>query len=80
MSLEGIEHSPWSTKQTYGAPSLRTFVCSWFIERWLVRDVWYPAPITCAGYDIHRPTPPLEVVSWTTGLNCNGMEPGRLHQ
>ncbi|GFW32870.1 hypothetical protein TNCV_1774371 [Trichonephila clavipes] len=36
------------------------------------------APITCVANDTHLPTPPFGVVSRTTKLDCNGMEPGRL--
>ncbi|GFU51713.1 hypothetical protein TNCV_1213431 [Trichonephila clavipes] len=36
------------------------------------------APITCAANNTYSPTPPFGVVSRTTGLECYGMEPGRL--
>ncbi|GFS48837.1 hypothetical protein TNCV_3025541 [Trichonephila clavipes] len=36
------------------------------------------APIICAANDTYQSTPPFGVVSLTTGLNCNGMEPGHL--
>ncbi|GFW71844.1 hypothetical protein TNCV_3220201 [Trichonephila clavipes] len=36
--------------------------------------------ITCAANDTHPPTPPLGVVSCTTGSDYNRMGPGRLQR
>ncbi|GFX88523.1 hypothetical protein TNCV_2279911 [Trichonephila clavipes] len=40
-----------------------------------LKDIWYRD-----AYDTHTPRPPYGVVSCTTRLDFNGMEPGRLQR
>ncbi|GFU83530.1 HTH_Tnp_Tc3_2 domain-containing protein [Trichonephila clavipes] len=63
--------------QTHAAPSLRAHVsyqtlARLLAERYLV--LWGPF-FTCASNNIHSPTPLFGVVSFTTRLDCDGMEP-----
>ncbi|GFX89343.1 transposable element Tcb2 transposase [Trichonephila clavipes] len=67
--------------QIQAAPALQASVSSRTIASHLAEGYLISLrPFTCAANNTHPPTPPFGVVPRTTGLDCNGIEPGRIQR